>query len=214
MEKQPTEYKPFKNTVQYRDGTKAWATIDIEYTHDGRLSISGDCRKTGRYAEGSSGQCQDTMLEWFPESKRLYDLWERWHLNDMHAGCEHQRAEWDVSEDVELYTHTLDSETLGAKNAAESRAAEALKKGERVQYTKAELALVNSRYSITSDNALPPHGYKQSKCETKKAGWLRYDEHPKGLLSKPCGTCGYKYGSKWLYEAVPAEVLAELEAMR
>lgn len=28
--------------------------------------------------------------------ERLMELWQRWHLNDMKAGCEHQRAEgWD-----------------------------------------------------------------------------------------------------------------------
>lgn len=24
---------------------------------------------------------------------RFYELWDRWHLNDLRAGCEHQRAE-------------------------------------------------------------------------------------------------------------------------
>lgn len=37
--------------------------------------------------------------------------------------------------------------------------------------------------------------------------WVRRDEHPEGLLSFPCPTCGYKYGSAWLVEIMPAEVL-------
>lgn len=31
-----------------------------------------------------------------------------------------------------------------------------------------------------------------------------------GLLSAPCPTCGYKYGTKWLKEELPADVLATI----
>lgn len=37
--------------------------------------------------------------------------------------------------------------------------------------------------------------------------WIRPDEHPDGLLTKPCDVCGYKFGSAWLNEPVPDEVL-------
>lgn len=43
--------------------------------------------------------------------------------------------------------------------------------------------------------------------------WVRQDEHPDGLLMKPCPECGYKYGSAWLKEAVPAEVIDRLKAL-
>jgi len=63
---------------------------------------------------------------------RFLEIWHLWHLNDMRAGCVHQRAlGWD------------------------------------------------------------------------KEG---YDLHP----SEPCPTCGYKYGSAWLKEDVPEDVLAFL----
>jgi len=42
--------------------------------------------------------------------------------------------------------------------------------------------------------------------------WVRADEHPDGLLSKPCPTCGYKYGSAWRRVEVPAEVIAKLQS--
>ena len=32
-------------------------------------------------------------------------------------------------------------------------------------------------------------------------------EHPEGLLSKPCPTCGYPYGSAWLYDPLPPDVI-------
>ena len=37
--------------------------------------------------------------------------------------------------------------------------------------------------------------------------WIIREEHPEGLLSVPCPTCGYKYGSAWLHEEVPQDVL-------
>jgi len=58
--------------------------------------------------------------------KNFLDIWKRWHLNDLRAGCQHQREEkWE-------------------------------------------------------DN---------------------------NLLMKPCPVCGYKYGSQWLYEELPQEVI-------
>jgi hypothetical protein len=43
--------------------------------------------------------------------------------------------------------------------------------------------------------------------EKKMAGWVTPDEHPEGLLCKPCPVCGYQYGSAWNKEKVPGDVL-------
>jgi hypothetical protein len=51
------------------------------------------------------------------------------------------------------------------------------------------------------------------QTEQKAAGWVDYREHPDGLLSRPCPVCGYKYGSAWLYEEIPADVIAWLQAL-
>ena len=48
--------------------------------------------------------------------------------------------------------------------------------------------------------------------EVKKSGWTYPNEHPEGILTKTCPVCGYKYGSEWRKEEVPAEVLAWLAA--
>jgi hypothetical protein len=45
------------------------------------------------------------------------------------------------------------------------------------------------------------------KREQKRAGWVYQGEHPRGVLMKPCPECGYKYGSAWLREEVPADVI-------
>jgi hypothetical protein len=46
--------------------------------------------------------------------------------------------------------------------------------------------------------------------EQRMAGWVRQEEHPEGLLGKPCPVCGYKYGSAWNKEEVPEDALAWL----
>jgi hypothetical protein len=74
--------------------------IEVEWT-GARLSITGvvgpksngDCR-------GSCGQCRDALdgaqirpaKGWsYGSIAQLQEVWNRWHLNDMRAGCEHQR---------------------------------------------------------------------------------------------------------------------------
>ena len=128
-------------------------TVDISFA-DGRLSICGE-------TEDSAGQIigeLEDLLKYGANKlektiiPKLRDIWERWHLNDMRPGCEHQR-DWDVSEVL----------TVGEKQ--------------------------------------------------KAAGWVYPTEHPKGLLCKPCEVCGYKYGSAWLREEVPADVLDYLKTL-
>jgi hypothetical protein len=40
--------------------------------------------------------------------------------------------------------------------------------------------------------------------------WILPTEHPQGLLTKPCETCGYKYGTQWLKEEIPSDVIEEI----
>lgn len=62
--------------------------VDVEW--DGtRLSFTGDVYGTGVHGAHSVGQVIDDVRK---VSVTLADLWERWHLNDMKAGCEHQEA--------------------------------------------------------------------------------------------------------------------------
>jgi hypothetical protein len=43
-------------------------------------------------------------------------------------------------------------------------------------------------------------------------GWVRAEDHPDGLLGKPCSVCGYKYGTAWLKEELPPEIVAEIKS--
>ena len=88
----PTEYEPFTKAIGFSSKT-TYARVDIKFTHDGRLSISGNIRDYGKQSMGADGQIADELLAHFPKrAARLVEIWRRWHLNDMRAGCEHQRA--------------------------------------------------------------------------------------------------------------------------
>ena len=107
--------------------------VEVRLTVDGskrRLSFVGvEGPEHNGDARGGCGQIHPVKVKEFapgwtaPMVGKLNWAWDRWHLNDMRAGCEHQR-----------------------------------------------------------------------KAKEKEVG-------------TPCPTCGYKYGTAWLYEEVPQAVL-------
>jgi len=150
-----------------------WLVVEIGLT--GRNNLEGPelsiCAteygklRNGRTEDLGTGQHREPLRERGGTAQlRLLELWERWHLNGLRAGCEHQRAGgWDKRP---------------------------------IYPDKPTSAYVRHPDRSNGWNMLT---------------WLPV-EHG-GLLSAPCPTCGYKYGSQWLYEAIPTEVLAELDAM-
>lgn len=80
--------KPFKFEDVFIGRTPDRARIFIDAEWDGtRLSLTGTMIEHGRRNTVSIGQITDDVRTVLP---RLADLWDRWHLNDMRAGCEHQ----------------------------------------------------------------------------------------------------------------------------
>jgi hypothetical protein len=73
-------------------------TVDVAIS-DGpepRLSICGNVWRPDRKDILGSGQNHEEIAALFPDDprvQRIVKVWRRWHLNDMRAGCEHQRAE-------------------------------------------------------------------------------------------------------------------------
>jgi hypothetical protein len=220
----------------------------IELTADGRLSISGVVgpRENGN-AAGSCGQIIMSFKEYDKRGhmelkdlrpaenwtrsliRQFFDIWDRWHLNDMSPMCEHQRAlGWDNGKELTVYHFRLRPVVVDARKNAEKRALAALKAGEQFTPADYEIEYSNLADRITHDQAeLPealakyymPNGPQYDKdsynrqSEIKTAGWLTETEHPEGLMSKPCPTCGYKYGSAWLKQDVPAEVIEFLKGL-
>lgn len=208
----------------------------IEYKN-GKLSINGVHGPTrDGNAHGSCGQINMSLSasdiapapDWTTESlTKFFEVWKRWHLNDMQAACEHQRAlGWLnlAGTEVTLYHFQLNAETTKAQSAAKDAALAALVTGETFTPTPLQVQLANLPYWITQpteallgvrqDYYEPRQSsYGPGFMETKSLGWLTQKEHPDGILSRPCPVCNYKYGSAWLKEEVPADIVEWLASL-
>lgn len=117
----------------------------------------------------SAGQVIDDVRKVGTDrADRIAELWDRWHLNGMRAGCRHQIADGWGKRPIDPDKPT---------------------------------------------NTYGRHFTGQSSPTWNLLGWVRPDEHPEGLMGRACPTCGYEYGTAWLYEPVPAEVIAELRTL-
>lgn len=222
-----TAIKAFTKVV--RPGATRDGGVFLKIEWDGkRLSISGVVAPMhGGNCRGSCGQCIGALSEltsyadgWDAASvAQLAAFWNRWHLNDMRAGCEHQRESWDVSEKIEVVEYKLTSEAYKERNALIAAAAIAHAGGKPCELTETGKALVRlddwfkPRYEPPEADSPLSGCYEVGKRETKAAGWVSPSEHPRGLLGKPCEVCGYKYGTSWLHEEVPADVLEWLRSL-
>lgn len=220
----------------------------VEYGADGRLSISGVVgpRATGNCV-GSCGQINMSFKEYDKRGhmtlndlrlapgwtraklRQFFDIWDRWHLNDMSPMCEHQRAAgWDSSKELTIYHFRLSPTAYSVRQTTEKAAIEAMKRGEILTTTEDQRTIANlpldTKYhepELPSDLArfYVPNGpqyindHYNRASETKTAGWVYPSEHPEGLLTKPCPECGYKYGSAWRKEDVPEDVLEFLRSL-
>lgn len=220
--------KKIINPCQVTDGN---VFCEIGFA-DGKLSIHGVIgpMRNGN-AKGGCGQINMGFAEQYPEGTRYYtegwavDLfakflatWERWHLNDMQAGCGHQRAEWDTMKKLSLTFYTWGPKFHEMRRKVEDGAATA---DEYRDYQTAKtrvhavtIGFNTPKYETPEIIELLTSGLVRiEKTETKTAGWVTPAEHPEGLLTKPCSVCGYKYGSAWLKEEVPQEVVDFLASL-
>lgn len=228
---------PCKSTGYHNNGEEFLvnAFVKIEYTN-GRLSISGVVgpKKNGD-CYGSAGQCVDAIREGTPNAdwtkemlEKLCNIWDEWHLNDMRAYCQHQKElGWreQAREEITLYHYTLTTEASDAKRSAEREALKALREGKIFEPTKEQVLFASLAYGLDTYEELSieqAQYYRPTKSlyagdygftETELRGWVRYDKTDKGLLGKPCPVCGYKYGTSWLKEDVPQEIIDWLFAL-
>lgn len=215
-----------KKTVQIgttERGGSIELTIEIE-DRNGKgteLSICGDVWLPSRRDIEAGGQMRESLYDYIHKYAPGWDrarlekviaIWDRWHLNGMRAGCEHQRANWpDVTEKRTLYTYTLTNAALTLQGSLKRRAQDALANAGSASLTDEEKRVFAAPYSVTTHtDTLPSDLYKLASKEDKAIGWLTEKEHPDGLLSKKCEVCGYKYGHSWMFETLPLEVITEL----
>lgn len=191
-----------------------------------RLSISGVIGPTSNgNCRGSCGQCVDEIRGGKPEGlwtdemlAKFCDVWDRWHLNDMRPYCKHQKElGWDklASKKVTLYHYSLTHEYFMKQRELKNRVNRKLGEDGFATLTDEEKELWNLPIQKTSWDPLDDSRYEPRKkqewysgaTEEKTLGWLYPNEHPDGILTKPCPVCGYKYGSTWKTEQVPEDVL-------
>lgn len=197
---------------------------------NGRLSICGVVGPTRNgNCKGSAGQCTEAIRSGEPKQPwtremvdKLCRIWDEWHLNDMRPYCPHQKAlGWRelAGKEVTLYHYRLTRDALRKQEKAKNLAIDALKKGETFTPTSEQTKFANLPYSITTAAEISKkeaENYEPQKplfdgdkgpTEKKQLGWLYEKDHPDGILCKPCPICGYKYGTSWLTEEVPSEVI-------
>lgn len=201
------------------------AFAEIEYK-DGKLSICGVIgpRSNGN-ADGSCGQCISEIRSGEPNKnwtakvlQKFCDIWYRWHLNDMRPYCQHQKdLGWDklAVKKVTLYNYTLRNEWFCKKREIYNEVKKILGETGQVFLTEYEREIWNLPLSVHTWKPLDDVRYEPQKqqewnegpTEEKTLGWLSPEEHPDGILGKSCPVCGYKYGTSWLKEDVPEDVL-------
>lgn len=201
-------------------------TVTMEYKEDGdkkRFSVSASVWNI-RYSDiVCGGQCLNTIAPYInnPVFSEILRLWKLYHLNDMHPECKHQAADgWReiAAKKVTLYHWRLTTEAMKEQKAAEKAALDALRSGETFTPSKRQSFIAAIPYALTTYTETPPEEmeklYEPKKpiysgdaghTETKLLGHLHQNEHPDGILCKPCPVCGYKYGTSWLYFPIPAE---------
>jgi len=161
----------------------------------------------------------------------LLDIWTKWHLNDLQAGCEHQQAEgWGkkaltvVKVDVETWRVRDTHERWSAREAVRiNREKDPIKKALHKRGFKSRSYFLGHVIAEALEAASrgevyePKDGAEKSwfdagvikiKTETTSSGWTRPDEHPEGVLTKPCPVCGYKYGTAWMKKVVPDDIIS------
>ena len=206
---------------------KARGFCKIAY-ENGNLSITGVIGpKSNGNCYGSCGQCVDEIRNgepvegWTKEMvDKFCDIWDKWHLNDLRPYCQHQKElGWDklARKKVTLYNYMINRMAREKADQAKKAALSALKKGETFTPTEEQTKFYSMPHwlkipnEVSGESALyyepkkPLFAGDEGPTETKLLGWLRPEEHPDGILCKPCPVCGYKYGSKWLKEDIPQD---------
>jgi len=210
--------------------SNVFCKIQIKEKEKGKaLSISGVIGpRTNGDCSGSCGQIDDeiapeNITEYAPgwDAVRLMefiDIWKKWHLNDMRAGCEHQRSLWNVDKELTLLDFSWGDVFHNLRKKVEDGQAPIEEYNEyveiRAQVYEHSIEINHPRYMLPETQSLIDRGYLKIVREQKKnAQQVHYKEHPEGLLTRPCIICGYRYGTSWLHEPLPESVISFLESL-
>jgi hypothetical protein len=208
--------EPLKGSYRTPDG-KAQIDYELKQTSKGyEFSASGE------YA-GSFGQNIDTIGDAYPGDamiSRIRNVWKSYHLNGMHAGCTHQRAEKWGEKEITVISVSVD--TWRIRGEAQRRDAELAIEGKGFSRDYPAELIREAVHAAKQGQVYTPktegakswfeHDIIKIKTEKTLSGHIYQKDHPEGVLAKPCPICGYKYGTAWLFEPIPENVIEEIKS--
>ena len=148
-------------------------------------------------------ECQDQLrYKDYNLYKEIMELWQKYHLNDTKAWCEHQNYGDDMQEKVTVYhlRGNKEYDRLSKVRELPERYLEVTEEG-----------LKNVPMALYEPSTL----YSKDGKEQKSTGWITYDElyAPEGLLGRECPECGAKYGHSWYYMPIPENDLNRIKQL-
>jgi hypothetical protein len=186
------------------------------------------------YSKHWAGQCIE-MVESMDECyliegqlPKLIEIWKQWHLNDMKPYCIHQLKNWDLNKEIIINSLIINSWKV--KNKEISKLLEILKYSKDLYEFNKLLKILNSynnylfvemlrdikKNILNNEQYIPKNESEKSwfdneiiqyQTKKEKANRIFYTTNNEGLLNKPCEICDYQYGSKWLIEIVPQDII-------
>lgn len=212
---------------------EAFARIKIL---NGVLTITGFVGPASHgICEGSAGQCIDEFRDGEPAEEwtlemlnKFCDIWSKWHLNNMRPYCDHMEGlGWNAhfKDKIKIETWTLTRQYQDLKRKAENRALQCLRDGKPFYPTKDEIAYANMKYSMEVYNDedksynygklyRDAYEFRERDClgrlnsVYRQRNEISYKDHPLGFLKRPCPICRYEYGTYWLKEELPNDVIS------
>ena len=188
----------------------------VEGAHERQGSESYRCADGKTRRAGSFGQCHDALRRFFPD----YAEHLPHHLNGMRAGCSHQETGgWRTCQGYHASGKECPAPALALPevyilrcfareggNARDCRPWKSERPTGTCRGCRTEAIEARGPYpwgAVVTDildgavlrEAAPRRISSSDRCQ--------YD-----ALGAPCPTCGYRYGSMWLYREIPVATLA------
>lgn len=177
--------------------------LDVRKEEDGKVYLVHSC-----------GQIREEMARFFPEVEPYFE----WHLNGMNAGCKHQRElGWGHGYTVALSPDELtDAQRTTLDNLAEGKANKLRAKLilDTPRTANGLIDLLGRTVTVHEARAWEGgHARGDLMGEVKEAARRKVPTVLfagavyKDSLGAPCPECGYRYGTQWLFEPLPDEVV-------
>lgn len=210
--------------------------IEVEYSDEGKLSISGSKGGSGgqidmefnhrdksqndyRYSIDNLIKASDIHYAAGWNAERwldLLDVWHNYHLNDMNSACAHQEALGWGNKQLTFDQYTIKDTVYSEKFKIEEKALDMLRESGACVLTEADRIMLSLPSSLKVPEGQPipyPEHYTSKGKTTQWSSHTRTTEHPEGVLCEPCPECGYQYGSAWLKRDVPLTVIRFLNGI-